>query len=119
MTDELQRAKKAIGVSTRCCYCCTLYLRLLNPDLIFGATSGKAYPWAFPDWENRNYIAHIILKDLIVKLRSRLVQLAPAAIQHRDSGSDSGRSPNEERKRPRYTLPLPLDYSISEGEESD
>lgn len=116
VTDKSQRAKKAIGVSTPCCYCCTLYLRQLNPKLIFGATAGKAYPWAFPAWGNHDLIAHIILMELVNTLRNRLVQLSPAAIQHRDSGSDSGRSPVQTRKPVvKYMRKQPWDFNRDES----
>lgn len=120
VTDEQQRAKKAIGVSKRCCFCCTLYLHQLNPDLMFGATSGKAYPWALPAWDNRLDVGHIILGRLVDTLRDRLVRMVPPAIQHRDSGSDSGRSDSGKRKRvSKYTRKQPVNFQASEDHDDE
>lgn len=59
---------------------------------MFGATSGKAYPWALPPWDNRIDVGYVILDELLAKLRDRLLPILPSAFKHHDSDSDSGRS---------------------------
>lgn len=80
---------------------------------MFGATSGKAYPWALHAWDNRVDVAQRILERLLYTLRQRLVLVVPLVSPHRDSGSDSGRNGVG------YRRVRPVGVRIDVGEDSD
>lgn len=87
---------------------------------MFGATSGKVYPWALPPWVDRVDVGHFILRHLVDALRDRLVNMVPPATKHGDSGSDSGRSDDdEEGPKPKKRMNPPAHWYRLEDEDSE
>jgi hypothetical protein len=69
---------------------------MLDKEIVFEATSGKVYPWAFPPWINDEVMKARLWEILSSEIKRALDELGIVKQKHPDSGSDSGRSDEPE-----------------------
>jgi len=79
-----------IGVSKACCLMCESYIGHIQPDMKVKGTTGKIFPWSFPELEVDEVVVEHVLSNLKKLVWRVLSDLGVLAIDRRLSGSDYG-----------------------------